>query len=569
MDHNTLLLKAISKESLKLGFNHAVYDRVKRDYFYDPIEINHALQHKDEIIDELEFELSQPENYQQRTSLCYFPPKTRLTFRRMIYIPIKDLCVRYSFIHTMAQYIDGRFIQNCFSNRLEGKNSNKYFLQDFSEISHPKWCIWQKENSEKEYILLKTDISSFYDSVSHEYLHEAISKELDIPLNSRFLKIFDKILKIPLISYSTKSKSLSNKTLLMQGLAIGNNCDGFLANVYLKDTDILMESVPNTIYGRYVDDIRIFAKKRTAALNAIKILQENLLTKGLNLNGAKTELAEDTSSKLRLVSKANPYHEDEENQSRRNKLSEKVDKRFYEFEEIFDPIPSFINNFEEKDSRAKDYCKFVSTKDEHDNFKLLKLEDRTIEHVFTLSSIIKKWQGASKHASWLLIETAFFNNVPRITREEAKKEILNLVSSKEVSSYGKYRILHHLVKNRGQRGSSFFDKLKSLEKQIIYKQISDYLVTPSIELNIISLVILSRRYRSAEKVKRYVKQKISKSNVNREIPHFMEADLFNLKSIEGFYESEFLMKTEKNTQNKKSVAKNNLSNKSIKISASM
>ncbi len=541
MDHNTILLQAISRESLKTGLDHAIYDRIKRDFFYDPIEINYAIQNKEKILDELQFELTLPENYQQRTSFCYYPPKTRLTFRRMIYIPIKDLCVRYSFVHTMAQYIDSRFISNCFSNRLERKNSNKYLLQDFSEISHPRWCIWQKDHANEENVLLKTDISSFYDSISHDYLQDSISRELDIPIDSRFLRIFDKILKVPLISYSTSNKSINNKTILRQGLAIGNNCDGFLANIYLKDTDFLMKGIANTEYGRYVDDIRIFAKKRTTALNAVRILQENLLTKGLNLNGAKTELAEDTASKLKLVSKAGPYLDDEEEKNKKNKLSEKVDKLFYEFEERFDPIPQFLDNFEEKDSKAKDYCKFISTKDEKNRYKLLKLEQRTPDHVFTLSNIIKKWQGASKHASWLLVETAFYKKVPIQSRESAKKEILGLISSKEVSSYGKYRILHHLIKRRGQNNKSFFEQFEKNEKNLVYKNLEEYLITPSMELNIISILILYKKYKSIKTVKRIVKETLLKQKHITEIPHFLESDLSILNYIEKL--DELVVKT--------------------------
>ncbi len=547
MDHNNLLLQAISRESLQISLNHALYDRVKRDFFYDPIEINYAIQNKEKILDELEFELTLPENYQQRTSFCYYPPKTRLTFRRMIYIPIKDLCVRYSFVHTMAQYIDSRFINNCFSNRLEKKNSKKYLLQEFSEISHPKWCIWQKENADKENILLKTDISSFYDSVSHDYLLESISRELDIPLDSRFLIIFDKILKVPLISYSTSSKSINSKSILRQGLAIGNNCDGFLANIYLKDTDFLMKRIKNTEYGRYVDDIRIFAKKRTTTLNAVRILQENLLTKGLNLNGAKTELAEDTESKLKLVSKAGAYHEDEETQKKKNKLSAKVDKLFYEFEETFDPIPSFLDNFEEKDSRAKDYCKFISTKDDNDKYKLLKLEQRIPDHVFTLSNIIKKWQGASKHASWLLVETAFHKKVSKESRESAKKEILSLISSTEVSAYGKYRILHHLIKKRGHNRKSYFEQFDKNEKDLVYKKLAEYLTTPSMELNIISIVIFCQKYTSIKNVKREVKQILLKQKYITEIPHFLETDLNYLNFIKILDESLSIPNQEKKT----------------------
>ena len=537
MDHTALLKKAISEESLRLALDHSIYDRIKRDFFYNPIEINYAIQNKDRIISELLFELNTPENYQQRTAFCYFPPKTKLTFRRLIYIPIKDLAVRYSFVKTISDYIDGRFSKNCFSNRLERKNPQKYFLQDYAVLSYPKWCKWQKVNCESDYVLLKTDITSFYDSISHDYLIEAISKEMEIPIDCRFLKIFNSILKVPLVSYSTKNKNINIKNYLKQGLATGSGCDGFLANVYLKDSDDLMRTIKGIKYGRYVDDIRIFARKRINVLNAIKILQENLLGKGLNLNGAKTELAEDKQTKMLIVSKGSPSMdiEDDEyvNIPRINTLIKKVDKDFYEFNEKFKAYPDFLTKPEQKESRAKDYCKFMSTKDENGENSLLKLNKRTEKHILALSEIISKWQGASKHAVWLLAESAFFDGVLTKTQDAAIKAIINLLSSNEVSSYGKYRLLHHLLKIRNNdTKDSFLMRLPKVERRKINDKVGKFLSIPSLELNIITLVLMFYKYkRSAKKVREIATNHFLKNENLKEVPHFIQESLEYMESI--------------------------------------
>ena len=446
----------------------------------------------------------------------------------MIYIPIKDLIFRYSILYVIAKYSDNKFIKNCFSNRLEHDESKKYFLQSFSEISHPSWCRWQKSECETESVLLRTDISSFYDSVAHDYLLDAVSKELDIPRDCKFINTLNIVLKVPLQSYSTKTKRLNNRTILRQGLAIGNNCDAFLANLYLKDSDDLMTSVKNIKYGRYVDDIRIFAKDRRVALNAVKILQENLLTKGLNLNGSKTELAEDNKSKIKIVSRETPYDDEDLESTNEKVIKNKIDKSFYEFEETFPPIPNFLNNFEEKDSKAKDYCKFLSTK--NNKLKFVQLKERTIDHIFTIAEIIKKWQGASKHASLLLVESAFYNKVLRNTRNEARKKILELIKSKEVSSYGKYRIIHHLIKIRkNKKKNSFFDQLNITEKNILYSQIDDYLKTPSLELNVIALILLNKKINNIKSVEVYIEKFYSLNLNQKKIPGFLFDSLEYLK----------------------------------------
>ena len=75
MDHTKLLIETISEKSLAKAFEFVIYDRVKREYFYNPIEINFAIKNKDLLIDELLFELKQPENYRPRTAVSYFTPK--------------------------------------------------------------------------------------------------------------------------------------------------------------------------------------------------------------------------------------------------------------------------------------------------------------------------------------------------------------------------------------------------------------------------------------------------------------------------------------------------------------
>jgi hypothetical protein len=59
----------------------------------------------------------------------------------------------------------------------------------------------------------------------------------------------------------------------------------------------------NAAYGRYVDDMRLFGNSRQEVLQNLRILQEQLLRKGLNLNSSKTEIAEDQQSRDLLMSR--------------------------------------------------------------------------------------------------------------------------------------------------------------------------------------------------------------------------------------------------------------------------
>ncbi len=537
-------MEAISEESLQNSFDFAIYDRIKRECFYNPIEINYAIKNRKKIIAEVHFDIQHPSSYIQRTAFCFYAPKTKLTFRRMIYIPIKDLIIRYSVFYQIAKQLDAKLIENCFSNRLERDSAKKQFLQDYAENGHPNWCNWQHQKCEGDSVLLKTDISSYYDSISHNYLSTMVANDLNIPIESKFMNLFIKILQIPIVAYSTKTKKINSQSTIQQGLAIGNNCDGFIANLYLNDTDHLMESLPNISYGRYVDDIRIFAKNRVAAMHSMRILQENLLGKGLNLNGAKTELAEDKESKLQIASKVPSPTGEEENEYREalnSQLKGKIDKQLFEFNETFKAKPDFLEIFDEKDSRAKDYCKYLSTKDESDEFKFVKLKERNLDHIYSISEIIKKWQGASKHASWLLIESAFYNKVLKNVRQEAKKQIISLLKSKEVSSYAKYRILHHLLKRRNNSNhSNFLKQLNKKYKDSIYELIPTFLDYPSLELNIFALILIKYKCTSKEFFLNEIEDLKVTSKKSEPIPEFMDDAIDMIKKIRSFKEGIYI-----------------------------
>lgn len=204
MDHIRAINKIRSKEHIKRAFNYAIYDRLNSDHYFDYFEIEYVTKNKDKIIKEILDELSTIENYEQRIAYAYYPPKTDLCFRRMIYLPFKYLVIRYAVVTLIADEVDDELSESCFANRkAKGEQVKRSLLEDFSKEAWPKFCQWQKEQIENYSVLLKTDISSFYDSVSHEYLVSIIEQELSINSDSEFIKLIRKLLAIPVISYSS------------------------------------------------------------------------------------------------------------------------------------------------------------------------------------------------------------------------------------------------------------------------------------------------------------------------------------------------------------------------------
>jgi hypothetical protein len=130
--------------------------------------------------------------------------------------------------------------------------------------------------------ILRTDISGFYESIPHEKLKEKLGKNLVLSQLSK------KIIKNLLWEYQDKSKSQAI------GVPRGVGVSAYLSELYMKDIDSKIKSLPNvTYYARYVDDIIIVftpsnKNETTDYLTKVKEIIEKNGT-GLSLNDIKTD----------------------------------------------------------------------------------------------------------------------------------------------------------------------------------------------------------------------------------------------------------------------------------------
>jgi hypothetical protein len=115
-----LILNAVrSRKNLRRAYCYALWDR-PRDYFYDPFELEHAVANETRILREIAHELRHPEDFKPRPAYAFFPPKTALCYRRMVYLPFKDLVVRYAFLIVVAGLLDRDLSPRCLANRSWG-----------------------------------------------------------------------------------------------------------------------------------------------------------------------------------------------------------------------------------------------------------------------------------------------------------------------------------------------------------------------------------------------------------------------------------------------------------------
>lgn len=491
-----------SEENLELAFKYALYDREKSEHFYNPIELHNAKKHKEDILDRIKSDLNNLSNYEPQTAYSYYPPKNKLVYRRMIYLPFKDLVIRYALIKVIAEELDKDLHERCFANRMEtdkNKSDERLFV-DFAEKSHPKFCLWQEECiDDKNYkILALTDISSFYDSISHGYLLKTMAKKLKVPENSRIIQLLKKHLKLKVISYSFEDGRPKDPKQLEHGITIGNQCDSFLANVYLMDLDEKINSIEEIEFGRYNDDMRIFGNELDPVLDAMRIIQEYLLERGLNLNTSKTELAADREKIEQLKSEI--LNVSGSNEPISYKAAYFSEQEVEKIEEIRDQhlnklSKKFNDNTKIKNAKiAKEYCKYLNLQDEK-GYNIITLSKRNIIHVNKLTEIMINYRSSSKHASWLLVQTAFHDKVNYGVSIHAKKQIQQLLDNEDVSLYGKYRMIHHIVKIKQKYNNGelwrFFDKLSNNEKSNLISLSKKLMNKPAFDLNIITIYLLA------------------------------------------------------------------------------
>lgn len=485
MNEKELLNRIKSSENLEKAFTYACNER-SNDYFHDPLEITWSISNRERLLSQISEELSHPLQYKQDTSFAYFPPKSDITYRRMIFIPIRDLIIRYAFVNVIAEELDYRLHDKCFSNRkAEGKDVDRYLLRKYAETSWPNFVNWQEECSGRYTYMLKTDISSFYDSISHSYISKILAKALNISKDSEIIKFFRLILKVPVASYSHLDNTIVESDKLSQGLVIGCGTDGFLANIYLMGMDKKL-NFEGIEYGRYTDDIRIFSNDRAALQKAIMVLQETLLALGLNLNASKTELASNPEQKEKFRSKMIDFYDyfDPEDDNFINLIAEQTDKHFSETD-------NFTQSTTVDKRNAKEFCKFLSA-DSSKKKAFDNLKNRKLWHIETLNTIIREFSGATKHASWLLIQSAFYNNIPSKVANRAIELIGELLCDSNVNSYARFRILFWLVTKKNKRNGNklFIHSFLPHSEDEFVELCKVYLSEPAIELNLVAVLTL-------------------------------------------------------------------------------
>jgi len=205
-----------------------------------------------------------------------FPKKNVYDFRRAALIDPLDSIIYLSLVLMIADTIEkARLIKSqnvIFSYRF--KNNSPYIFDDknYNYTTFQNHVI-KKSKSPRTKVLVKCDITSFYDRLN---LHRLESTLLSINADPRIVSLLNNLL----LFWANRDS---------YSLPIGGNASRILAEAALISVDDYLYS-HKIKFCRFVDDYRFFAPDAKTAHNWLAILVDRLYLEGLTINSAKTSI---------------------------------------------------------------------------------------------------------------------------------------------------------------------------------------------------------------------------------------------------------------------------------------
>ncbi len=447
--HN-LFDQITSEDNVHIALKLTLND-VSKQMFCNPIQVEHCKANQKKSIKMVINRLLDYKNFKSKVSVRALKRKNDFALRSFIIPDIEDDIARMAVILPIANELEAKLIDNCFSNRrgLQIKLNNS-LTEDYAKHGWPKFCEWQAATVKKFNLLLKTDLSSFFDSVCHEHLINAIRKEFGIPSNDPLVLLLKQMLKVKHV-YS----GYSDPREVIHGITIGPLGNHVFANLLLNEIDHIMLSIAGIEYGRYVDDIRIFGNSKQKIKTALNTLQMKLYDIGLNLNGAKTQFAGDTKLLDKLISEKFFTYLNEEDIGNYRAPSPKrefeivSDMQRYHDSKVNDVNKPFNTDY--RDLASWKRVKVMSRSDMKKEYlqsinNTLRIDPGKINHtvVNRLIRFICDDPDNEKFACWLISGIVTSPGISKLKRKTYLRKALNLMLSKDVTSYAIYRILYFL-----------------------------------------------------------------------------------------------------------------------------
>lgn len=210
-----------------------------------------------------------------------FPKKDAYDFRRAALIQPVDTIVYLALVLLYADIIEKHRVEKhrrvVFSYRFKPKGG--YLFDPKFNYTSFQAHVSERQKSRRVKVLVKCDISNFYDRLN---IHRLESTLLSLPIDPKLVKLTNELL----LFWANRDS---------YSLPIGGNASRILAEAALISVDDYLCSL-KVQFCRFVDDYRLFAPDAKTAHAWLTILVERLYLEGLTVNPGKT-IIEDVSKK--------------------------------------------------------------------------------------------------------------------------------------------------------------------------------------------------------------------------------------------------------------------------------
>lgn len=173
---------------------------------------------------------------------------------------------------SIAETLEPHRNERAHSYRFLPDGGDQLFDRDRSWRAFKEATVEHARNSGADAVVVQTDISSFYEHVSHHYVENFIGD-----LGGDCSKVAAQL--NALMGHFSAKRSF--------GLPVGGQAARILAELFLSYVDNAL-SAAGINWHRYVDDYVIIAEDTADAYRALDVVAQSLLNYGLSLNKSKT-----------------------------------------------------------------------------------------------------------------------------------------------------------------------------------------------------------------------------------------------------------------------------------------
>ena len=307
-----ILKKYFSEENIRLAFNR--YERSTSN-FRNGIDRAALLFFKSDLDNNIQklSKLLLDDKFSPSVPLKYFlPKKTPGLYRTTTVLSVEDgivyQCIidnisyfnydllkstdKFAFAYRLSDFV--RYDAKSLLSKKKNKNADleklryeeggkKFSLMDNWRVCYAKFSAQEDyivANHKKLYVL-QSDISSFYDGVSHDILRKKLINNFSVDEN---------VVNILFACLNCWSGLSQGDFLPGIGLPQGPQPSAFLAELFLMDLDQFFIDKSPLGYLRYVDDFRIYQSSKEDVLKSLACLDIELKKIGLSINSQKTNI---------------------------------------------------------------------------------------------------------------------------------------------------------------------------------------------------------------------------------------------------------------------------------------